>query len=79
MLAGLFVLGISIGMIAAGVGYVRTAKRMRTFGTTQGTVVDRSLGRMNSLDGPSTDPAFGKGGHTTVQSPGSWPAAHSAR
>ena len=68
MLVGIFLLVISAGAVAAGVGYIRTAKRMRTFATTTGTIVERKVGRMATVNqGGPGDPAFGKGGNFTVQ------------
>ena len=66
MAGGIALLVISLGMTAAGVGYVRTARRMRSYMTTRGTIVERSLGRMPSMGRPTTDPLFGKGGSYTV-------------
>jgi hypothetical protein len=43
MAAGLLVLVIALGAIAAGRGYVRLAHRMRDFASTPGTVIDRGL------------------------------------
>jgi Protein of unknown function (DUF3592) len=41
--AAIFLLVLSCGAIAAGRGYVRTARRMRAYATTTGTVVARGL------------------------------------
>jgi hypothetical protein len=64
MLAALFVLVIAAGAIAAGVGYVRTAKRMRGFETTQGTITSRDVDLIPAATS-RRDPRCGKGGSWT--------------
>ena len=51
---------ISIGAIAAGSGYVKTARRMRSFGTARGTVLMREVGTVPS--GDRTEGRWGQGG-----------------
>ena len=51
---------ISIGAIAAGQGYVKTARRMRSFGTASGTVLKREVGTVPS--GDRTEGRWGRGG-----------------
>jgi hypothetical protein len=53
------ILVISCGAIAAGWGYVRTARRMRSFATTRGTVIARSV---VAIPGGSREGRFGRGG-----------------
>jgi hypothetical protein len=64
VLAALLVLVIAAGAIAAGIGYVRTARRMRGFATTQGTITSRDVGLIAGAVDPR-DPRFGKGGNWT--------------
>ncbi len=59
MAAAIAILVISIGMIAAGWGYVRTARRMRSYRTTRGTVVARAVA---ALPGGTREGRWGKGG-----------------
>jgi hypothetical protein len=58
---------ISCGAIVAGWGYVRTARRMRGYETTRGTVVAREIAVLPSTTG-DTEGRWGKGG-------GYWPRA----
>ena len=51
---------ISIGAIAAGSGYVKTARRMRSFETARGTVLAREVGTVPS--GDRTEGRWGQGG-----------------
>ena len=51
---------ISIGAIAAGSGYVKTARRMRSFETARGTVLSREVGTVPS--GDRTEGRWGQGG-----------------
>ena len=60
MLYGIGVLVISIGAIAAGSGYIKTANRMRSFATARGTVLKREVGTVPS--GDRTEGRWGKGG-----------------
>ena len=64
---GIGLLVISLGAFLAGRGYLQAARRMRSFMTTRGTIVERSLGRMSSFGRPTTDPKFGKGGTYSVE------------
>jgi hypothetical protein len=54
------ILVLSCGALAAGWGYVRTARRMRLFRTTPGTVVARELA---TLSGGHREGRWGKGGN----------------
>jgi uncharacterized protein DUF3592 len=57
---GIALLVISIGAIVAGRGYTATARRMRAFATTRGTVLEK---RATPLPGADTrEGAFGSGG-----------------
>jgi hypothetical protein len=56
---------ISLGAIVAGRGYIRTAKRMRSYATTRGRVVERDLA---VIGGDTREGRWGKGG-------GYWPKA----
>ena len=60
MIFGIGLLVISIGAIAAGHGYVKTARRMRSFATARGTVLKREVGTVPS--GDRTEGRWGKGG-----------------
>src|SRR3954452_15234823 len=60
MVSALFLLVLSIGMIAAGWGYVKTARRMRAFATPRGTVVGRDV---TTLTGGYREGRWGKGGN----------------
>jgi hypothetical protein len=64
---GIGMLVISLGAFLAGRGYIQAARRMQSFETTRGTVVERSLGRMSNFGGSMADPKFGKGGSYTVE------------
>lgn len=59
MASAIFLLVLSAGALGAGWGYVRTARRMRAFVTTRGTVVGRELA---TLSGGEREGRFGKGG-----------------
>jgi Protein of unknown function (DUF3592) len=50
---------ISLGAVAAGWGYVKTGRRMRSFATTRGTVIDRSV---VAIPGGGREGRFGEGG-----------------
>jgi hypothetical protein len=50
---------ISLGAILAGQGYVKTARRMRTFRTTRGRVTGRELA---AVAGGTREGRWGKGG-----------------
>ena len=56
---GLAFLVIAIGAILAGRGYVRTARRMRTYETTRGRVFKRELA---TVAGDTREGVWGKGG-----------------
>ena len=43
MAAGIALLVISLGAIVAGAGYVRTARRMKTFATVRGRILTRDI------------------------------------
>jgi hypothetical protein len=60
VISAIFVLVISCGAIAAGAGYVRTSRRMRTFATTRGTVTGREVVRLPGAI--ARDARWGKGG-----------------
>lgn len=60
---GIGLLVISLGAIVAGRGYIRVAKRMRSYSTTRGRVVKRELARTSG--GP--EGKFGKGGNYRPQ------------
>jgi hypothetical protein len=60
MLAALFVLVIALGALAAGVGYVRAAHRMRGFKTTKGTVIGREVVAIPPFD--RREGRWGRGG-----------------
>jgi hypothetical protein len=57
--AAIAILVISFGAIAAGWGYVRTARRMRSFQTTRGRVVTRDV---VAIPGGTREGRWGKGG-----------------
>ncbi len=59
MASAIFLLVLSSGMIAAGTGYVRAARRMRGFRTTEGTVVARKL---TTVAGGTREGHWGSGG-----------------
>ena len=63
MLAGIFVLVIAAGAIAAGVGYIRTARRMRGFATTRGRIVSREV--YDDINFSNVEARFGQGGGFT--------------
>jgi hypothetical protein len=58
--ASLFLLAIGLGAIVAGRGYVKTARRMRSFATTRGTVLAREIQAAPS--GDTREGRWGKGG-----------------
>jgi hypothetical protein len=60
VVAGLFLLLLAAGAIAAGRGYVGTARRMRGFATTRGTVTARGVQTVPG--GDTREGQFGKGG-----------------
>jgi hypothetical protein len=57
--AAIFLMVLSLGAIAAGWGYVRTARRMRGFATTRGRVTARGV---TALRGGEREGRFGQGG-----------------
>jgi hypothetical protein len=59
MAAGIAILVISLGAIAAGWGYVRTARRMRSFAVARGTVLSRDVA---AIPGGTREGRYGKGG-----------------
>ena len=59
MVAAIALFVISLGAIAAGRGYVRTAKRMRSYATTRGRVTQRELA---VVGGDAREGRWGKGG-----------------
>ena len=59
MIAKIVILIISAGAVLAGWGFVRAARRMRSYQTTRGTVVGRELAAM-PLD--TREGRWGKGG-----------------
>ena len=63
MLAGIFVLVIAAAAIAAGVGYIRTAKRMRGFATTRGRITGREV--YDDINFSNVEPKYGAGGGYT--------------
>src|SRR3954447_23437850 len=63
MLGAILALLIFAGMLAAGVGYVRTARRMRGFQTTRGRIVGREV--VDDINFSNQEPAFGQGGGFT--------------
>src|SRR4051794_32781237 len=65
MLAGLFVLLIAGGALAAGAGYVRTARQMRGFQTTRARVVGRETVALVVFDGGKREARWGSGGGYT--------------
>jgi hypothetical protein len=60
MAAGIFLLALAAGAIAAGQGYVRTARRMRGFATARGTVTARGVA--TAPGGDTREGRYGKGG-----------------
>jgi hypothetical protein len=61
--AAIFCLLIAAGAIAAGVGYIRAARRMRHFKTTTGRVTGRELDTLTAVRGGEA--RFGSGGRYT--------------
>jgi Protein of unknown function (DUF3592) len=59
MAAAIALFVISLGAIAAGWGYVKTARRMRSYGTVRGRVVKRELA---AVAGDTREGRYGKGG-----------------
>jgi len=57
--ATIFLLVLSLAVLAVGLSFVRTAKRMRTFTTTRGRVVERELALVG---GDQTEGRWGRGG-----------------
>jgi hypothetical protein len=60
VLSAIFLCLISCGAIVAGVGYVRTARRMRDFATTRGKVIARAITTLPT--GAEREGRWGKGG-----------------
>jgi Protein of unknown function (DUF3592) len=60
MLAGIFVLVIAVGALAAGVGYVKTARRMRGFQTARGRITSREV--YDDITFPNQEAQFGDSG-----------------
>src|SRR3954453_22557872 len=60
MVFGIALLVISIGAIAAGRGYTATARRMRSFATTRGTVLEKRA--ITVPGGDTREGALGSGG-----------------
>ncbi len=60
MVAGIFLLLLAAGAIAAGRGYVRTGRRMRGFATTRGTVTARDVQTVPG--GDTREGRYGQGG-----------------
>lgn len=56
---GIGLIVISLGAILAGRGYVRVAKRMRSYATTRGRVLERELARTSG----GREGRFGQGGN----------------
>src|SRR3954452_537958 len=63
MLGAIFALVIFTGMVAAGVGYVRTARRMRGFQTTRGRIVGREV--FDDITFKNQEGVWGDGGGFT--------------
>lgn len=63
MLAGLFGLLIAAGAIAAGVGQIRIAQRMRGFQTTRGRILTREV--YDDINFDNLEAKWGKGGGFT--------------
>ncbi len=59
MAAAIALMVISLGAIVAGRGYVKTARRMRSFATTRGRVLERGI---EAVPGGSREGRWGKGG-----------------
>jgi hypothetical protein len=59
VVAGIFALLICLGMGAAGVGYVRTSRSMRSYATTRGKVISRDVVQVHA----DSTPKFGSGGN----------------
>jgi len=57
--AEILILVISCGAIAAGWGYVRTARRTRSFATVHGKVIGRQV---TAAPGPAGREGWGRGG-----------------
>ena len=60
MIVGLFLLVLAAGAIAAGVGYVRAARRMRGFAVARGRVVGREVTTLPTCD--RREGVWGSGG-----------------
>jgi Protein of unknown function (DUF3592) len=60
VIAGIFLLVLAAGAIAAGRGYVQTARRMRAFATTRGTVTARGV--TTAPGGDTREGRYGQGG-----------------
>jgi hypothetical protein len=58
--AGIFLLVLAAGAIAAGQGYVRTARRMRGFATARGRVTARGIA--TAPGGDTREGRYGSGG-----------------
>jgi hypothetical protein len=63
MAEGIFALVIFGGMLVAGVSYIRTAHRMRTFATTRGRIVGREV--VDDINFDNQEAVFGDGGGFT--------------
>lgn len=64
MVAAIAILVISLGAILAGRGYVRTARKMRSFATTRGHVTAREVVMIGGL---SREGKWGQGGNYRPQ------------
>jgi hypothetical protein len=64
VIAGVFILLISLGAIVAGRGYVQTARRMRTFPVARGRVTGRGVA---PIPGGRLEGRWGKGGGSMPQ------------
>src|SRR5690349_7940483 len=60
---GIGLIVISLGAIVAGRGYIRVAKRMRSYATTRGRVLERELARTSG----GREGRFGQGGNYRPQ------------
>jgi hypothetical protein len=60
VLVSLFLLLLGVGAIVAGRGYVKAARRMRSFATTRGTVIARGI--QSAPSGDTREGRWGQGG-----------------
>jgi hypothetical protein len=60
VVAGIFLIVLSLGAIAGGWGYLRTARRMRSFATTRGRVTARDVATVPG--GDTREGRYVKGG-----------------